>query len=351
MLARELTRPVSLGGIKLGGHNAVMIQSMASIKTSRVEEVSAQINRCAALGCQAMRLSVLDEEDAHSFAEIKKRVSIPLIADIHFDYRFALWAIDGGVDAIRINPGNIGDRSKIQAVVDACKAKRIPIRIGVNSGSLDKEIYQGKDIIRSEMLVASAKKHVEILESMGFEDIVISLKGSSVLETVEAYRLASKTFPYPLHLGITEAGPKDVGLLRSAAGLSPLLLDGIGDTIRISLSDDPEEEVKACCRLLHDLGLYPHYPTFISCPTCGRTSVSLIPTAKKIQEYLEENRIELTVAVMGCIVNGPGEARHADLGCAGGNGSWVIFQKGEVIRRVTDGEIVSAMIQEIDRLK
>ena len=351
MLARELTRPVSLGGIKLGGHNAVMIQSMASIKTSRVEEVSAQINRCAALGCQAMRLSVLDEEDAHSFAEIKKRVSIPLIADIHFDYRFALWAIEGGVDAIRINPGNIGDRNKIQAVVDACKAKRIPIRIGVNSGSLDKEIYQGKDIIRSEMLVASAKKHVEILESMGFEDIVISLKGSSVLETVEAYRLASKTFPYPLHLGITEAGPKDVGLLRSAAGLSPLLLDGIGDTIRISLSDDPEEEVKACCRLLHDLGLYPHYPTFISCPTCGRTSVSLIPTAKKIQEYLEENRIELTVAVMGCIVNGPGEARHADLGCAGGNGSWVIFQKGEVIRRVTDKEIVSAMIQEIDRLK
>jgi len=351
MLARELTRPVSLGGIKLGGHNAVMIQSMASIKTSCVEEVSAQINRCAALGCQAMRLSVLDEEDAHSFAEIKKRVSIPLIADIHFDYRFALWAIEGGVDAIRINPGNIGDRSKIQAVVDACKAKRIPIRIGVNSGSLDKEIYQGKDIIRSEMLVASAKKHVEILESMGFEDIVISLKGSSVLETVEAYRLASKTFPYPLHLGITEAGPKDVGLLRSAAGLSPLLLDGIGDTIRISLSDDPEEEVKACCRLLHDLGLYTHYPTFISCPTCGRTSVSLIPTAKKIQEYLEENRIELTVAVMGCIVNGPGEARHADLGCAGGNGSWVIFQKGEAIRRVTDGEIVSAMIQEIDRLK
>ena len=328
-----------------------MIQSMASIKTSRVEEVSAQINRCAALGCQAMRLSVLDEEDAHSFAEIKKRVSIPLIADIHFDYRFALWAIEGGVDAIRINPGNIGDRYKIQAVVDACKAKRIPIRIGVNSGSLDKEIYQGKDIIRSEMLVASAKKHVEILESMGFEDIVISLKGSSVLETVEAYRLASKTFPYPLHLGITEAGPKDVGLLRSAAGLSPLLLEGIGDTIRISLSDDPEEEVKACCRLLHDLGLYPHYPTFISCPTCGRTSVSLIPTAKKIQEYLEENRIELTVAVMGCIVNGPGEARHADLGCAGGNGSWVIFQKGEVIRRVTDKEIVSAMIQEIDRLK
>ena len=201
------------------------------------------------------------------------------------------------------------------------------------------------------MLVASAKKHVEILESMGFEDIVISLKGSSVLETVEAYRLASKTSPYPLHLGITEAGPKDVGLLRSAAGLSPLLLDGIGDTIRISLSDDPEEEVKACCRLLHDLGLYTHYPTFISCPTCGRTSVSLIPTAKKIQEYLEENRIELTVAVMGCIVNGPGEARHADLGCAGGNGSWVIFQKGEVIRRVTDREIVSAMIQEIDRLK
>ncbi len=350
MLAREKTRPVHLGPCQLGGQNAVLIQSMASIKTSHVEEVSEQINRCAALGCQAMRLSVLDEEDAHSFAEIKKRVSIPLIADIHFDYRFALWAIEGGVDAIRINPGNIGDREKIQKVVDACKKAGVPIRIGVNSGSLDKEIYQGKEIIRSEMLVASAKKHVDILESMDFHDIVISLKGSSVLETIEAYRLAAKTFPYPLHLGITEAGPKDVGLLRSAAGLAPLLLEGIGDTIRISLSDDPEEEVKACCRLLHDLGLYPDYPTFISCPTCGRTAVRLIPTAKRIQAYLEEKRIAKTVAVMGCIVNGPGEARHADLGCAGGNGTWVIFKKGEVYAKASDEDIVETMIKEIDNL-
>ena len=347
---RKQTRPIFLGKTQLGGSEHILIQSMCSIKTSKVEEVSAQINRCAALGAEAMRLSVLDEEDARSFGEIKKRTTIPLIADIHFNYKFALLALEGGVDAVRINPGNIGSIEGIKAVVEACKAHHAPIRVGVNSGSIDKSIYEGKEVIASEVLVASAMKHVKILEDLDFHDIAISLKGSDVRETVEAYRLASKTFPYPLHLGITEAGPKDIGLIRSAAGLAPLLLEGIGDTIRISLSDDPEEEIKACCRLLHDLGLKEDYPTFISCPTCGRTAVNLIPTAKAIQNYLEEHRICKTVAIMGCIVNGPGEARHADLGAAGGNGSWAIFKKGEILRTVSDAEIVAELIREIEKL-
>jgi len=350
MQAREKTRPVQIGGLTLGGSSRVLIQSMANIKTSRVEEVSAQINRCAALGADLMRLSVLDHDDAKAFAEIKKRTSIPLIADIHFEYEFALEALEGGVEAIRINPGNIGSLEHIKAVVAACQAHHAPIRIGVNSGSLDKSIYQGKDVIAASYLVASAAKHVKILEDLGFHDIVLSLKGSSVTETVEAYRLASQKFPYPLHLGITEAGPKDIGLIRSAAGLAPLLLDGIGDTIRISLSDDPEEEIRACKRLLHDLGLYPDYPTFISCPTCGRTEVNLIPLAKRVLVYLEEHHINKTVAVMGCIVNGPGEARHADLGAAGGNGVWAIFKKGEVIRTVNGPDVYEAIIEELQKL-
>ena len=350
MVDRRKTRQVRIGELTLGGQEEVIIQSMCSIKTSKVEEVSAQINRCAALGAKLMRLSVLDMEDARAFKEIKKRVSIPLIADIHFQYEFALEALEAGVDAIRINPGNIGEEWKIKKVIEAAKAHHAPIRVGVNSGSIDKSIYFGKDVIGAKILVESAKKHVAILEKYDFHDIVISLKGSDVKETIEAYRLAASTFPYPLHLGITEAGPKDIGLIRSSAGLSPLLLDGIGDTIRISLSDDPEEEVKACCRLLHDLGLYKDYPTFISCPTCGRTAVDLIPTANAIQNYLEEKRKPITVAVMGCIVNGPGEARHADIGAAGGNGSWVIFSHGEILRNSDNEHIVGDLIEEIEKL-
>jgi len=350
MLPREKTRPVKIGKLTLGGSNRVLIQSMCNIKTSKIEEVSAQINRCAALGADLMRLSVLDMEDAKSFAEIKKRTSIPLVADIHFEYKFAIEAILGGVDAVRINPGNIGSVEGIKRLVDVASAHHCPIRIGVNSGSIDKEIYQGKGLIEAKYLIESAAKHVKILEDLGFHDIVLSLKGSSVPETVEAYREASKVFPYPLHLGITEAGPKEIGLIRSAAGLAPLLLEGIGDTIRISLSEDPEEEIVACKRLLHDLGLYPDYPTFISCPTCGRTQVNLIPTAKKVLSYLEEHHINKTIAIMGCIVNGPGEARHADLGAAGGKGSWVIFKKGQILKTVTENEVFDSLVEEINKL-
>ena len=350
MRSREQTRPVHLGNLQLGGQKKVLIQSMCSIKTSKVEEVSAQINRCAALGADIMRLSCLDMEDAKAIKEIRAKVSIPLVADIHFDYRLALACLESGVEAIRINPGNIGSLDRIKAVVDAAKAHHAPIRIGVNSGSLDKEIYEGKEKIAAEYLLSSAAKHAKILEDLDFHDIVLSLKGSSVKETVEAYRLASERFEYPLHLGITEAGPKDIGVIRSAAGLAPLLLDGIGDTIRISLSDDPEEEIRACKRLLHDLDLDPLYPTFISCPTCGRTEVALIPLAKKVLAYLEENHIHKTIAVMGCIVNGPGEARHADLGIAGGKKSFVIFKKGEVLKTVKEEEAFDALVEEIRKL-
>jgi len=350
MYKRSQTRPVWVNNLQIGGNEEVVIQSMCNIKTEKVSLVAAQINRCAALGAKLMRCSVLDEADAKAFAQIKALTSIPLVADIHFDYRLALLSLENGADAIRINPGNIGDEGKVAKIVAACKEHHAPIRIGVNSGSLDKSIYQGKELIKSDWLLESAKKHVEILERHDFHDIVISLKGSSVKESLEAYEKAANYFPYPLHLGITEAGPKDIGLIRSAAGLSPLLLKGIGNTIRISLSDDPEEEIRAASRLLHDLDLYPNFPTFISCPTCGRTEVDLIPLANKVQKYLEDNHISKTIAVMGCIVNGPGEARHADLGLAGGKNCWVLFKKGEVIATIKENEAFDCLVEEIKKL-
>ncbi len=350
MNQRELTKKIKIGNTFIGGSNRVLIQSMCNIKTEKYLDVIKQINECAAAGADLMRVSVLDENDAYAISKIKEGISIPLIADIHFEYKLALICLEQGIDAIRINPGNIGSVDKIKLVVDKAKERHVPIRIGVNSGSMDKSIFDNDGIVTSHYLYESALKHVKILEDLGFEDIVISLKGSSVKETIEAYRYASKMFKYPLHLGVTEAGPKDTGLIRSSAGLAPLLLEGIGDTIRISLSDDPIEEIKAASRLLHDLGLKDDYPTFISCPTCGRTEVDLIPTAKIIQKYIEDNHINKTIAIMGCIVNGPGEARHADLGAAGGNGVWAIFKKGKVLRRVKNEDIVEELIKEINKL-
>lgn len=350
MRKRVDTRPVQIGNLTLGGSDRVLIQSMCSIKTSDSERVAEQINRAASLGADLMRVSVLDMEDAESFRKLKALTNVPIVADIHFDHRLALCALENGADAVRINPGNIGSIDKIREVVDSCKAHHAPIRVGVNSGSLDKGVFAGEGKIRAEHLVESARRHTRILEDLGFYDIVVSLKGSSVLESVEAYRLAAETFPYPLHLGITEAGPKDIGVIRSAAGLAPLLLDGIGDTIRISLSDDPAEEVIACKRLLHDLGLYPNYPSFISCPTCGRTQVDLIPLSKRVLEYMESHHIYKTVAVMGCIVNGPGEASHADIGVAGGRGQWVIFKKGKSIRSVDEAHVFEELVKEIESL-
>ncbi|MDY6276663.1 MAG: flavodoxin-dependent (E)-4-hydroxy-3-methylbut-2-enyl-diphosphate synthase [Bacilli bacterium] len=349
-LAREKTKRIQVGSVTLGGQNRVLIQSMCNIKTSNFKKVADQINECAALGADLMRVSVLDMEDAHAIKEIKKLISIPLIADIHFDYKLALASIEAGADAVRLNPGNIGSEENVRQVVEACKEKHIPIRIGVNSGSIDKEVNNNTAIVTANELVESVSRMVKTLEKFEFYDIVISLKCSHVLETIESYRLASKKFDYPLHIGITEAGPKDVGLVRSVSGLAPLLLEGIGDTIRISLSDDPAEEVRACRRLLKDLGIRNDYPNLISCPTCGRTQVNLVPLANKIMKFLEENKINKTVAVMGCIVNGPGEAKRADIGCAGGKGEWVIFNKDTIIKKVPDKDIYKELTKLIKEL-
>jgi (E)-4-hydroxy-3-methylbut-2-enyl-diphosphate synthase len=349
MLARELTKKIKIHDISIGGENKVLIQSMCNIKTEKVDEVIAQINECAALGADLMRVSVLDENDALAIKEIKKGIKIPLVADIHFDYRLALLSIESGADKIRINPGNIGSVEHIKEVVNLCKEKNIPIRVGVNSGSLDKEIHDYSSIYNAKKLVESAKKHIKILEKLNFNNIVVSLKASNIMETIEAYKLANKEFPqYPLHLGITEAGFKEISLIRSSAGLSPLLLDGIGDTIRISISGDPKEEIIAAKRLLHDCGLYENYPTLVSCPTCGRTQVDVTKLARQVSEYLEKINKPIHVAVMGCVVNGPGEAKNADIGIAGGNHEYVIFKKDKVLKKVPEDLAFEALIKEID---
>ena len=339
------TKLVKIGNTSIGHSNNVKIQSMCNIKTSKFEEVIKQILELEKLGCDIIRVSVMDDSDALAIKEIKKAIHIPLVADIHFDYRLALKAIENGVDKIRINPGNIGNIENVKKVVDACKEKHIPIRIGVNSGSLDKSIHDYSTHYTANALVESAKKHVKILENLDFHDIVISLKGSDVLTTIKAYEIASDTFPYPLHLGITEAGTKEIGIIRSVSGLAPLLLKGIGDTIRISLSADPKEEVIAAKRMLHDLGLYPNYPTLVACPTCGRTRVNVPGVADKVLKMLEEINKPITVAVMGCVVNGPGEAKNADIGIAGGNGEWILFKKGQVIATLKNDD------DAIERLK
>ncbi len=349
-MKRNETRQIKVGNLLIGGQNKVVIQSMCNIKTENYIEVSNQINECAKLGAEMMRVSVMDEKDALAIKEIKKRISIPLVADIHFDYRLALLAMENGVDKIRINPGNIGDIENVKKVVLMAKEKHIPIRIGVNSGSLDKTVHDYSTAYTAEKLVASAKKHVDILESLGFYDTVISLKGSNVLETIAAYRLASETFPYPLHLGITEAGFKDIAVIRSSAGLAPLLLEGIGDTIRISISGSVKDEIITCKRLLHDCGLYPNYPTLVACPTCGRTQVDVESLARKVMDYLETVNKPIHVAVMGCVVNGPGEAKNADIGIAGGHHEFVIFKKDKVIKKVPEAEAFETLIEEINKL-
>lgn len=350
-MKRTETRAVKVGNIQIGHQNKVVIQSMCNIKTSKVDEVVTQIKKLTELGCEMIRCSIMDEADAKAVADIKKQIAIPLVGDIHFDYRLALLAMDNGIDKIRINPGNIGGLEKVKLVLDKAKEKHVAIRIGVNSGSLDEEtLKQNNDEVTARGIVSLAKKYVDYFESQGFYDIVISLKASLVLTTIAAYREASKVFPYPLHLGITEAGTKEIGLIRSAAGLAPLLLEGIGDTIRISLSDDPCEEIIACKRLLHDLGLYDNYPTLISCPTCGRTQVDLISLANKVSAELNKINKKITVAVMGCIVNGPGEGKHADIGLAGGKGKYVIFKKGQIYKTIEEKDALDVLMNEIKNM-
>ena len=346
-MRRENTKKVKIGNTYIGGQSRILLQSMCSIKTERVQEVIEQINECAKLGADLMRVSVMDEKDASAIKKIMENISIPLIADIHFDPKLALLSISNGVSAIRLNPGNIEEKEDVVKIAEECKKRNVPIRVGVNAGSLSKD---AKGDTLAEKLVYSAKKEIGLLEEIGFYDIVISLKASSVKDTIEAYELASKEFPYPLHLGLTEAGPKDIGLIRSVAALSPLLIKGIGDTIRISLSDDPKEEIKAEKRLLVDLGLRDGV-TLISCPTCGRTEVNLLPLVNEIEEYLEENPINKKIAIMGCPVNGVGEAKDADIGIAGGKDSWTLFKKGKAIRTIPDNEIKEQFLRELELLK
>lgn len=346
-MLREETRSVQVGNLTIGGNNHVVIQSMCNTKTKDVEATIKQINALQQAGCELVRVAVFNKEDAYAIKEIKKGIHIPLVADIHFDYKLALIAIESGIDKVRINPGNIGSIEKVKAVVDACKEKHIPIRIGVNGGSLEKDILEKYGEPTPEGMVEFAMKHVKILEDLDFHDIVISLKSSNTMLTIKAYELASKTFPYPLHVGVTEAGTALGGTIKSSLGIGTLLYEGIGNTIRVSLSDDPVEEIKVAKILLKELGLLKGVPTLVSCPTCGRIQYDLIPIAKEMEDFLKDIHLDITVAIMGCAVNGPGEARHADIGIAGGVGEGLLIKHGEIVKRVKQEDMVQTLKDEI----
>lgn len=347
---RRDTRPVKVGNLTIGGSDELFIQSMCTTKTHHVEETVQQIHRLEDAGCQIIRVAVPDEQAANALGDIKKQINIPLVADIHFDYRLALKAIDSGVDKIRINPGNIGRKDRVEKVVRACQEKQIPIRIGVNAGSLEKKHLEKYGYPTADAMVASALEHIKILEDLDFHDIIVSLKASDVNLAIEAYRKAASSFSYPLHLGITEAGTKFSGGIKSAAGLGAILSMGIGNTCRVSLSADPVEEIKVAKEVLKAFGLASNAATLISCPTCGRIQIDLIPIANEIEEYIEHIKAPIKVAVLGCAVNGPGEAREADIGIAGGNGKGMLFKKGKIIRTVPEETMVDELKKEVDIL-
>ncbi len=343
MLQREKTRSIKIGPYTMGGNNKVYIQSMTNTYTKDVDATVKQIQTLEKAGCEIIRVAVLDMVDAQAIKEIKKQINIPLVADIHFDYRLALESIKSGADKIRLNPGNIPKREHVEEVVKACKEKNIPIRIGVNSGSLP-----GRAEPTPELMVETAKHHVEILESMDFYDIALSLKATDMNLMIEAYRLAAKTFNYPLHLGVTEAGTAFSGGIKSAMGIGILLHEGIGNTIRVSLTDNPILEIQAAKEILKNLGLKDKVPNLISCPTCGRIQYDMIDIAKKIEAYLLKVNKTINVAIMGCAVNGPGEAKHADIGVAGGKGEALLFRKGQIIKKIKESEVYDELIKEID---
>lgn len=346
-MLRTETRSFQIGHLTMGGNNHVIIQSMCNTKTKDVEATVKQIHELEKAGCEMVRVAIFDKEDASAIADIKKQIHIPLIADIHFDYRLALLAIENGIDKVRINPGNIGSMDKVKAVVEACKQHHIPIRIGVNGGSLEKDILEKYGKPTAQGMIESAKKHVDILESLDFHDYAISLKSSNTLLTIEAYTLASQTFDCPLHIGVTEAGTKLGGTIKSSLGIGTLLYQGIGNTIRVSLSADPVEEIKVAKTLLKELELIDHVPTLVSCPTCGRIQYDLIPVANEIEDFLNTIHADITVAIMGCAVNGPGEAKHADIGIAGGVKEGLLIKKGEVIKKVKQEDMVQVLKEEI----
>ena len=345
-MVREKTKVIRVGDVFIGGGNPVSVQSMCNTKTENIDATLAQIEALSKAGCDIVRLAVPDEKAARALPSIRKSSKVPLVADIHFDYKLALSAVEAGFDKIRINPGNIGSKEKVKLVADACKANGVPIRIGVNSGSLEKDLLE-KYGRTPQALCESAMRHVRMLEDVNFDDICISIKSSDVADTVAAYRLMSDMTPYPLHLGVTESGTPYMGIIKSAAGIGSLLLDGIGSTIRVSLTADPLEEVKAGLAILKGLGIRRDGVNIISCPTCGRTSIDLIGTANKVEELLKDIKKPLTVAVMGCVVNGPGEAREADYGLAGGCGEGVLFKNGEIVKKVPEESLAEALYELI----
>lgn len=345
-----MKREVTVGGVKIGGDAPISIQSMTNTDTRNVAETVNQIRRLETAGCQIIRVAVPDMEAAKAVGEIKKQIKIPLVSDIHFDYRLALECIKNGVDKVRINPGNIGDREKVKAVADACRERNIPIRIGVNGGSLEKELLKKYGKPTSDALVESALSHVKILEDLDFSDIIVSIKVSDVPTMLEAYRKFDKISDIPLHVGVTEAGTKQAGMVKSAVGIGALLSQGIGNTMRVSLTADPVEEIYAAKEILKVLGLRKQGAELISCPTCGRTRIDMIPIAEEMEKRLRDIDKDIKVAVMGCAVNGPGEAREADIGVAGGIGEGLIFKKGEILRKVKEDEIIPALMEEIEKL-
>ncbi|WP_027396395.1 flavodoxin-dependent (E)-4-hydroxy-3-methylbut-2-enyl-diphosphate synthase [Anaerovibrio lipolyticus] len=350
MIKRKETRQIHIGNVAIGGGAPISVQSMTNTKTTDTESTVAQINALQAAGCDIVRLAVPDMDAALNLGNIIKKVNVPLVADIHFDYRLALEAINQGISALRLNPGNIGGEANVKAVVAEAKRNNIPIRIGVNAGSLDKKLLTKYGGVTAEALVESAMEHVRILEAQDFYDMKISLKAHDVPLTLAAYQLMSETVDYPLHLGITEAGTARTGMIKSAVGIGALLAQGIGDTFRISLTGDPVVEVKVANEILKSLGMREYGPTLISCPTCGRTSIDLAGIADEVDKRLQEITKPISVAVMGCVVNGPGEAKGADVGIAGGNGEGLVFRKGEIIRKVKETELVEELFKEIDNI-
>lgn len=343
MIKRTQTRPLQIGNLQIGGQNRVIIQSMTNTKTHDVEATVKQIKQLEMAGCEAVRVAILSMEDALAIGDIKKRISIPLVSDIHFNPDFALAAIANGTDKIRLNPGNIENEDKIKEVVEACRTRNIPIRIGINGGSLNRKYKHSE-----EAMIASAKDHLRILEELDYHNICLSFKSSDPLETINAYRLAAETFPYPLHLGVTEAGGLLDSAIKSSLALGNLLLDGIGDTIRISVSDDPVEEIKVAKKLLRACGLKMDVPNLVSCPTCGRIQYDMLPIVEKMTAYLETVNKDITVAIMGCPVNGPQEAARADIGVAGGKDSAILFKKGVIIRTIPQDLVFETLKEEIE---
>ncbi len=347
MFTRTDTKPVKVGNIMIGGANEVVLQSMTTTKPRDIEATLQQINDLQEVGCNLIRLACPTVEDAYAIKELKSKTDAILVADIHFDYHIALAAIESGIDKIRINPGNIGSDERVKEVVLACQAKNIPIRIGVNAGSLEKHILEEFGYPTAEGMVKSARYHVDILENLGFTDIIISLKASDMLMTVKAYELAAKEFNYPLHLGITEAGTKFGGTIKSSAGLGILLHQGIGNTMRVSLSENPVEEIKVARELLKNFELITDIPTLVSCPTCGRIEVDMIPIAHELEEFLQTIKAPIKVTILGCAVNGPGEAKEADIGIACGRGEGLLIKKGEIIRKIPEANLLEEFKEEI----